>query len=116
MTPSQQIHIKRNEAAPVLGRDTWGKVFRYNLAKLITIDIMSQGFIWAFMSCLLGYKVTIAACEGKAIPENVLLGFGAHAFLACLYWSARGSFNNLLSAIADWLRGRNQPQSAGDLK
>lgn len=110
LTPSQQIHAERNAASPILGRDKTWMVFKYSLAKLVTVDLMSQGFIWAVLACHLGYKVTMASCE-KPIPENVLLGFGAHAFLACLYWSARGSFNNLLAAIADWLRGRNTPSA-----
>ena len=114
MTPSQEIHKTRNAFAPVLGRETMWQVFKFSFSKLVSVDILSQGFVWAVMACWLGYKVTIAACEGKSIPENVLLGFGAHAFLACLYWSARGSFNNLLAAVADWLRGRNPTQSAGD--
>ncbi len=95
------LDLARAAASPVLGKDKLGDVIKYNLAKLIFVDLLSRGFIWVCMATWVGLRVMDS---GKA-SDGVLYGYGAHVVLAFFYWAARGQFAEVVTAGCDWLKG-----------
>jgi hypothetical protein len=95
------LELLRAAASPVLGRDRLWDVFRYNLAKLLFVDLLSKGFVWVVMATWVGLYVMNT---GKA-SDTLLWGYGIHVVLAFFYWAARGQFAEVVTAACDWLKG-----------
>jgi hypothetical protein len=95
------LELVRAASSPVLGRDKLWDVFKYNLAKLVFVDLLSKGFVWVVMATWVGLYVMDS---GKA-SETLLWGYGIHVVLAFFYWAARGQLAEVVTAGCDWLKG-----------
>ena len=105
MTQSNQarrdIEAARLKAAPILGRDSAWAVLKYNVAKLLLVDLPSKGFLWVVVATTVGLYVVDAK---QQLPEMVYIGYGAHVVIAFLYWAARQQFTEVIDALCDWIR------------
>jgi hypothetical protein len=101
LSKTDELNLARAAASPVLGKDKIGDVIRYNIAKLIFVDLLSKGFVWVIIATGVGLYVVE---NGKA-SDMVLFGYGAHVVLAFFYWAARAQFAEVVTAGCEWLRG-----------
>jgi hypothetical protein len=103
------LERERMAYAPVLGKDAWYACAWYAVWRLMTLHMLTPAGAWAIVTTPLAYNVTVRALQGATLPEGgwwTIAGFGIHTGLAWLYLCERHQARNILSAVADWIRGR----------
>lgn len=116
ITDDQSLERERLAYAPVLGKDAWYACAWYAIFRLLTIHMLTPAGVWAIATTPLAYNVTVKALTGNQLPEGgwwTIAGFGAHTMLAWVYLCERHQARNILSAVADWIRGRTKKATEG---
>jgi len=101
--------------APVLGKDAWYACFWYGIWRLITLHVCTPSGAWVAVTTPLAYNITEKALLTGQLPTGgwyTIMGFGAHTALAWIYFCERHGARNLISAMADWIRGAKQGQGS----
>jgi hypothetical protein len=109
------LERERLAYAPVLGKDAWYACLWYAIFRVLTVHLLTPAGIWALVTTPLAFNITARALQADTLPAGgwwTIGGFGAHTVLAWVYLCERYQARNLLSAAADWIRGRAKPKEA----
>lgn len=92
---------EREDAGLVFGVDPWHEVLKFNLGKLIVVDLMTRPFIAASLWSLLGLYASIKIAT---IPEMVLLAIFGGALFLWFLWSIKSQAKMILEAFAELIK------------
>ncbi len=102
------LRDSRAKYAPILGKDSWVTVLKYNFAQLFFCELLSKAGAWAVGATTIALTITYFEANNTKswVMSSLQTWFvWGLVMLSSLHWAAKDQFRQLMSAISSKVSG-----------